>query len=86
MEWAEGGPEGHSFRWPQRLVGKCGEEFPMILAPGWLLADPLFMGSGQADMEIVISRQGRSDRTPGLCHQPHFTGRETEAPGSQVGG
>lgn len=72
-----GGLRGHSSRWPQRLVGKGREESFMILAPGWCRTAPLFLCSGQADMEVVI-RQGRSV-TPGLCHQPYFTGGETEA-------
>lgn len=56
----------------------------MILAPGWCRTAPLFLGSGQAGIEVLI-RKGCSV-TPGLCHWPHFTGGETEASSSQLGG
>lgn len=60
MEWALGGPGEHSSRWPQWLAGKCREESPLILAPGWFQAAPLFVGSGRADIEVsFILREER---------------------------
>lgn len=62
-----------------------GEESAMTLAPGWFRTAPLFLGSGRAGIEVVISTWGRS-AAPGLCHRPHFTGKETEVSGSELGG
>lgn len=61
-----------------------GEGSAMTLAPGWFQTAPSFLGSARRGTEVVISRWDA--QWPLGCHWPHFTGKETEVLGSDLGG
>lgn len=52
-----------------------GEESAMTLAPGRFWTASLFLGSGQAGIEVVIIRRGRS-AAPGLSSASFYWKRD----------
>lgn len=45
----------------------------------------LFVGSGWAGIKVINNWQAGTLRSPGMCHQPHLKGGETEASGFLLG-